>query len=65
MLLISFTMLNTLYHPEQRGPTVAVGDTAFDLLEATGALSLHTCIVVSVGSYVNSNMQCTSPLAGR
>ena len=53
------------YNLEDRGPTVAVGDTAFNFLNATIALNLQTCTAIIVGSVYNPNVQCTTPVISR
>ena len=50
---------------EDRGPTVAMGDTEFTFLDATKSATLHTCTVIPAGLVNNPNVFCTTPVAGR
>ena len=50
---------------EDRGPTIAVGDTVFTYLDAPSVASLHTCTVIPTGVINNPNVQCSTPVTGR
>ena len=57
--------IKLMHNLEDRGPTVAVGDTVFTYLDAPRVASLHTCTVIPTGVINNRNVQCSTPVTGR